>query len=59
MNWEKAITVQDILDEKRYTFTFHMIAVRVNGTLRRRQEFISAVVLDGSKVQAIHVISGG
>ncbi len=55
--WAEGMTIQDLLDHKNYTF--RMIAVWVNGTPHRREEFRSVKIPDGAEVQAIHMISGG
>lgn len=55
--WTEGMTIQDLLDFKNYTFK--MIAVWVNGTPHRREEFGSVKIPEGAEVQAIHMISGG
>jgi sulfur carrier protein ThiS len=51
------MTIQDVLNDCGYTF--RMIAVWIDGTPYRREHFATAVVPDGSEVQALHMISGG
>jgi thiamine biosynthesis protein ThiS len=55
--WRPGITVQDILDELK--FSFRMIVVKVNGQVVLRRDFATTEVPDGAEVQAIHLISGG
>jgi sulfur carrier protein len=57
MNWEKGMTVQDVLDRRRYTFP--MIVVKVNDEVVRKEAFTSYQVPDGADVRVIHLISGG
>jgi sulfur carrier protein len=56
--WRSGLTVQDILDEKKYTF--RMIAVWINDEpVPRRSDYSKTLVPDGSDVQIVHMISGG
>jgi sulfur carrier protein len=57
MEWEDGITVQDIIERKKYTFP--LLAVWINDIPVPREEFDSTTVPDGAKVQVIHMISGG
>lgn len=51
------MTVQDILDERKYIF--RMLAVSVNGQVVARKDYKTTVVPDEADVQVIHMISGG
>ena len=51
------MTVKQLLDYMRYVFP--NIVVKVNGVLVRKAQYEDAVVHDGDKVEAIHMISGG
>jgi len=51
------MTVQDILDERKYIF--RMLAVSVNGQVVARKDYRTTVVPDEAEVQVIHMISGG
>lgn len=51
------MTVQDILDERKYIF--RMLAVSVNGQIVARKDYAATKVPDGADVQVIHMISGG
>jgi sulfur carrier protein len=56
--WKDGLTVQDILDEKKYTF--RMISIWINDEpVPRRPEYFKTTVPDESEVQVIHMISGG
>ena len=57
MDWEQGMTVQDVLDRRRYTFP--MIVVKVNEEVVRKEDFASYQVPDGADVKVIHLISGG
>ena len=58
MEWREGMTVQDILDERNYTF--RMISVWINGSpVQRREDYPVTPVPDSSDVQVIHMISGG
>jgi thiamine biosynthesis protein ThiS len=57
MEWEEGMTVQDIIERKKYTFP--LLAVWINEVAVPRDEFGSTTIPDESKVQVIHMISGG
>ena len=57
LDWHSGMTVQDVLDAKRYTF--RMIGVWVNDKPVPKVEFGSTMVADGAVIQAIHMVSGG
>jgi sulfur carrier protein len=57
MEWEEGLTVQDIIERKKYTFP--LLAVWINDSPVPREDFSSIKVPDGAKVQIIHMISGG
>jgi sulfur carrier protein len=57
MEWEEGMTVQDIIERKKYTFP--LLAVWINEAPVPRDDFGSTTVPDESKVQVIHMISGG
>ncbi len=57
MAWREGMTIQDILDERN--FTFRMLAVWVNDTAVPRTDFKSFKVPDQATVQVVHMISGG
>ena len=51
------ISVKDLLAEKR--FTFKMLIIKINGVLVKRDDYETAIIKDGDKVDVIHLISGG
>jgi len=56
--WRDGMTVQDVLDDKN--FTFRMISVWINGeAVPDRDLYKTTAVPDGSDVEVIHNISGG
>jgi thiamine biosynthesis protein ThiS len=57
VEWRSSMTVQDLLDELK--FTFRMIVVKVNGQVVLRPDYATTLVPDGAEVQALHLISGG
>jgi thiamine biosynthesis protein ThiS len=57
MEWQAGMTVQDVLDRRRYTFP--LIVVQVDGQLVPKEEYASYQVPDGADVKVIHLISGG
>jgi sulfur carrier protein len=57
VEWRPGMTVQDVLDELK--FTFRMIAVKVNGVVVLRPDYATTLVPEGAEVQALHLISGG
>ena len=57
MEWEPGMTVQDVLERRKYTFP--MIVVKVNGDVVHKEVYSSYQVQDGADVLVIHLISGG
>jgi thiamine biosynthesis protein ThiS len=57
MEWEAGMTIQDVLDRRKYTFP--LIVVKVNGELVRKPAYASYQLPDGAEVWVIHLISGG
>lgn len=54
---EEALTIQQILDHKG--FTFKMLVTKLNGQLVKKDERGSVVVKDGDDLMVLHLISGG
>ncbi len=52
-----SLTVRQLLTAVRYTFP--LIVVRINGEVIAKSDYDSAIVGDGDKVEAIHLIGGG
>ncbi len=57
MEWVAGMTIQDILDRRKYTFP--MIVVKVNDQLVRKEAYATHQVPDEADVKVIHLISGG
>ena len=57
MEWEEGLTVQRLLEQKKYNF--RMIAVWVNDEVVLKRLYSEAKIPDGAVVQVIHNISGG
>jgi sulfur carrier protein len=57
VEWQPGMTVQDLLDELK--FTFRLIVVKINGQVVLRPDYATTSVPDGAEVQALHLISGG
>ncbi|MFA5524686.1 MAG: sulfur carrier protein ThiS [Tissierellales bacterium] len=55
--WSQELTIQRILDIKRYTFP--KIIVKVNGNLIAKHEYAETLIHDGDEVQIIHLLAGG
>ena len=50
-------TVKELLSRMKYTFP--NIVVKIDGKLVKKSEFNSTIIPDNSKIDAIHMISGG
>ena len=55
--WHHGMTVQDLLDEK--LFTFRHIIVRVNGEFVPEEDYEKQPVQDGDDVLVLHLMAGG
>ena len=55
--WREGLTVQQLLDEKN--FTFKMLAVWVDDNVVDKSRYSEAKIRDGANVQVIHNIIGG
>lgn len=55
--WSEELTVQGILDIKKYTFP--KIIVKVNGKLIPKHEYATTLIYDEDEVQVIHLLAGG
>jgi thiamine biosynthesis protein ThiS len=54
---EKSITVDKMLELKRFTFKLRII--KINGTLIPKEEYKNSVINDGDEVQMLYLMSGG
>ena len=57
LHWEVGMTVQKVIQAKKYTFP--AIMVSVNGIAVPEEEFETKQVQDGDEVLIIHLIAGG
>ena len=57
MEWKVGMTVQDVLDRRKYTFP--LILVKVNDELVQKEAYAYHQIPDGADVKVIHLISGG
>ena len=57
MEWEPGMTVQDVLDRRKYTFP--LIVVKVNNEMVKKEAYTTYQVPDGADVRVIHLTSGG
>ena len=51
------LTVQELLDYKKFTFKF--LVIKVNGENVRREDFDTRQIVHGDHVLVLHLISGG
>ena len=57
VEWVKNETIKHLLKRMRYTFP--LIVVKINKKVIPREDFPNTVVPDNSKIEVIHMISGG
>ncbi|OGO76988.1 MAG: thiamine biosynthesis protein ThiS [Clostridiales bacterium GWB2_37_7] len=55
--WEEGLTVQGLLDKKRYTYP--KLIIKINNVLVPQDEYTSTVIRDGDDVKVIHLLAGG
>ncbi|MBP7222368.1 MAG: sulfur carrier protein ThiS [Sedimentibacter sp.] len=55
--WEEGLTIEKIMEIKKYTFS--KIIVKVNGNHIEKEEYASTIVNDGDVVEIIHLLAGG
>ncbi len=51
------ITVQELLDLKR--FTFKLLVVKINGKVVKKKDYNKAVIRNNDNVSVIHLLAGG
>ncbi len=56
-NWYENMTVESLLQDKKYTFP--RIVVKVNGNVVKKSEYSAYQINDGDIIDAIHMIGGG
>lgn len=57
VEWVKNETVKQLL--KRMKYTFPLVVVKINNKVVLRKDFPEVIVPDDTKVEVIHMISGG
>ncbi|MGI6485362.1 MAG: sulfur carrier protein ThiS [Thermoanaerobacterales bacterium] len=57
MEFEEGMTVQDLLDKKK--FTFPLITVIVNNKIVPRDDYSKFKIHDNDVIDVIHIMSGG
>lgn len=57
LEFKEGMTIKDILIAKKYSFP--LLVVSVNGKHIPRENFSTVEVSDNSKIQVIHLMSGG
>ncbi|MFT9496121.1 sulfur carrier protein ThiS [Anaerosolibacter sp.] len=55
--WHEGLTVEQLLDKKRYTYP--KIIVKINEKLINKEQYVSTVIYDGDDVKVIHLLAGG
>lgn len=55
--WKECLTVQEILNIKKYTFP--KIIVKINGKVIHKNEYENTIINNGDEVQVIHLLAGG
>lgn len=56
-DWDGRLTIQDIMDELKYTYP--VLIVTVNGKHIEREEYGTTIVNDGDDVKILHPVCGG
>jgi thiamine biosynthesis protein ThiS len=57
VDWVENETIKQLL--KRVKYTFPLVVVKINKEVIPRKDFSNVVVPDNSKIDVIHMISGG
>ncbi|AYO30021.1 sulfur carrier protein ThiS [Biomaibacter acetigenes] len=57
MEFEKGMTVEDVLKKKKYTF--RMITVIVNGRVVPKDKYATYTIKDNDNIDVVHIMSGG
>jgi thiamine biosynthesis protein ThiS len=57
VDWVENETIKQLL--KRVKYTFPLVVVKINKEVIPRKDFENIVVPDNSKIDVIHMISGG
>lgn len=57
MAYQEGMTVEDVLQKKKYTF--RLITVIVNGQVIPRDKYSTFKITDGDSIDVVHIMSGG
>jgi len=57
VNWIDKETIKELLKRMRYTFP--LVVIKINDRVIPRKDFSEVIVPDESKIDVIHMISGG
>lgn len=57
IDWVKNETIKYLL--RRMKYTFPLVVVKINNQVIPRSDFSNVIVPDNSKIDVIHMISGG
>ncbi len=57
LEWHEGMTVRDVLKAKKYTFP--MLVITIDGILLPREDYDTKVVPDHSRLDVVHLLSGG
>jgi thiamine biosynthesis protein ThiS len=57
IDWHENESVKDLL--KRIKYTFPLVIVKINDEIILRSHFEKTIIPDNSKIDVIHMISGG
>ena len=57
VEWVENETIKQLL--KRVKYTFPLVVVKINKEVIPRKDFSNVIVPDNSKIDVIHMISGG
>jgi thiamine biosynthesis protein ThiS len=57
IEWLENETIKELL--KRMKYTFPLVVVKINNKVISRTDFLEVIIPDKSKVDIIHMVSGG
>jgi len=57
IDWAENETIKQLL--RRMKYTFPLVVVKINNQVIPRSDFSNAIVPNNSKIDVIHMISGG
>lgn len=57
VEWVENENVKDLL--KRIRYTFPLVIVKIDDNIIPRKDFLTVTITDNSKVEVIHMTSGG